>query len=64
MTNEEIEKLSVVLQDRFSLNEADAITRVVGDEEQTKETMIELLSLINRNNNEEIDNYDELIDSF
>lgn len=64
MTNEEIEKMSVVLQDRFSLNEADAITRVVGDKEQTKETMIELLSLINRNNNEEIDNYDELIDSF
>lgn len=64
MTNEEIEKLSVVLQDRFSLNEADAITRVVGNEEQTKETMIELLSLINKNNNEEIENYDELIDSF
>ena len=64
MTNEEIEKLSVVLQDRFSLNEADAITRVVGNEEQTKETMIELLSLINKNNNEEIENYDEVIDSF
>lgn len=64
MTNEEIEKLSVVLQDRFSLNEADAITRVVGNEEQTKETMIELLSLINKNNNEEIENYNELIDSF
>lgn len=64
MTNEEIEKLSVVLQDRFSLHEADAITRVVSDEEQTKETMIELLSLINRNSNEEIDNYDKLIDSF
>nr|DAT59427.1 MAG TPA: hypothetical protein [Caudoviricetes sp.] len=64
MTIEEFEKLSVVLEDRFSLNEAHAITRVISNENSSKETMIELLSLINKNSAEEIDNYDELIDRF
>lgn len=64
MKIEEIEKLSVVLENGFSLHEANAIIRVACDENSSKETMVELLSLINKNDIEEVDNCDELIDRF
>ncbi|MDD3038841.1 hypothetical protein [Bacteroides sp.] len=64
MTKEEQEKLDIVLKTEFSLNEADAISRVISDNESSEITMIHLLTLIHKNNIEDIENYDELIDKY
>ena len=64
MSEEEQEKLQIVLDAEFPLNEADAISRVITDSNSTKQTMIDLLKLIYQNNKEEIENYDELINKY
>jgi len=64
MTQNEFEKLEMVLEYKFSLNEADAISRVITDENAPCDKMERLLELIDSNNLINIDNYDELIDYY
>ena len=64
MTDEEFEKLEMVLEYKFSLNEADAISRVITDETADCEKMSSLLDLIESNNVFELDEYDEMLEEY
>ena len=64
MTLNEFIKLKKVLVNKFSLNEADAISRVITDKNAPCDKMDRLLILIDSNNLVNIDNYDELIDNY
>lgn len=64
MTDKEIEKLEMVLEYKFSLNEADAISRVITDETADCEKMSDLLDLIESNNVFELDEYDEMLEEY
>ena len=64
MTDKEIEKLEMVLEYKFSLNEADAISRVITDETAGYEKMSDLLDLIESNNVFELDEYDEMLEEY
>lgn len=64
MTDKEIEKLEMVLEYKFSLNEADAISRVITDETADCEKMSDLLDLIESNNVFELDEYDEMLEAY
>ena len=64
MTDKEIEKLEMVLEYKFSLNEADAISRVITDETADCEKMSDLLDLIESNNVFVLDEYDEMLEEY
>ena len=64
MTDKEIEKLEMVLEYKFSLNEADAISRVITDETADCEKMSDLLDLIESKNVFELDEYDEMLEAY
>ena len=64
MTDKEIEKLEMVLEYKFSLNEADAISRVITDETADCEKMSNLLDLIESNNVFVLDEYDEMLEEY
>ena len=64
MTDEEFEKLEMVLEYKFSLNEADAISRVITDETADYEKMSSLLDLIESNNTLDRDSYDDMLEEY
>ena len=64
MKHLEFEKLGMVLENKFSLNEADAISRVITDNNASCDKMERLLRLIDTNNLIDINDYDELIDNY
>lgn len=64
MTDEEFEKLEMVLEYKFSLNEADAISRVITDETADCEKMSSLLDLIESNNTLDRDSYDDMLEEY
>ena len=64
MTDKEFKKLEMVLEYKFSLNEADAISRVITDETADCEKMSDLLDLIESNNVFELDEYDEMLEEY
>ena len=64
MSDKEFKKLEMVLEYKFSLNEADAISRVITDETADCEKMSDLLDLIESNNVFELDEYDEMLEAY
>ena len=64
MSDKEFKKLEMVLEYKFSLNEADAISRVITDETADCEKMSDLLDLIESNNVFVLDEYDEMLEAY
>lgn len=64
MTRQEQEKLEIALLNCFSINEADAINRVITDTESSVDRLKELLTIIDKRDEDDGEGYDELIDSF
>ena len=64
MSDKEFKKLEMVLEYKFSLNEADAISRVITDETADCEKMSDLLDLIESNNVFVLDEYDEMLEEY
>ena len=64
MSDKEFKKLEMVLEYKFSLNEADAISRVITDKTADCEKMSDLLDLIESNNVFELDEYDEMLEAY
>ena len=64
MSDKEFKKLEMVLEYKFSLNEADAISRVITDETADCEKMSDLLDLIESNNVFDRDSYDDMLEEY
>ena len=64
MTDEEFEKLKMALEYKFSLNEADAISRVITDETADCAEMSSLLDLIESNITLDRDSYDDMLEEY
>ncbi len=64
MSDKEFKTLEMVLEYKFSLNEADAISRVITDETADCEKMSDLLDLIESNNVFVLDEYDEMLEEY